>query len=80
MKAARHFSSEENQQDAMKLATMLHKLAHLRQPTIARVHGAALGGRLGLASACDICIASEKQCLQPLKYVWDWLPLPSVPM
>lgn len=60
MKAARHFSSEENQQDAMKLATMLHKLAHLRQPTIARVHGAALGGGLGLASACDICIASEK--------------------
>ena len=59
MKAARHFSHEENQQDAMKLASMLHKLAHLKQPTIARVHGAALGGGMGLAAACDLCIASE---------------------
>ena len=27
------------------------------KPTIARVHGAALGGGMGLASACDICLA-----------------------
>ena len=60
MKAARDFSHHDNQQDAMKLASMLHQLAHLKQPTIARVQGAALGGGMGLASACDICIASEK--------------------
>ena len=31
-----------------------------RTPTLARVHGAALGGGMGLASACDICVASTK--------------------
>jgi methylglutaconyl-CoA hydratase len=31
-----------------------------KTPTLARVHGAALGGGMGLASACDICIASTK--------------------
>ena len=34
---------------------MLARLATLTKPTIARVHGAALGGGMGLASACDIC-------------------------
>jgi len=32
----------------------------MNKPTIARVHGAALGGGMGLASACDICVASDK--------------------
>jgi methylglutaconyl-CoA hydratase len=32
----------------------------MSKPTIARVHGAALGGGMGLASACDICIAGDK--------------------
>ena len=27
---------------------------------VARVHGAALGGGMGLAAACDICVASTK--------------------
>jgi methylglutaconyl-CoA hydratase len=38
---------------------MLHKIAACPKPTIARVHGAALGGGVGLACACDIAIASE---------------------
>ncbi|WII95269.1 enoyl-CoA hydratase/isomerase family protein [Moraxella haemolytica] len=48
-----------NSQDALKLAKMLHRIATLTKPTIARVHGAALGGGMGLASACDICVASS---------------------
>ena len=44
----------------MKLAGMLRTLAEMNKPTIARVHGAALGGGMGLASACDICIAGDK--------------------
>lgn len=58
MKQAGQASAEENQADALKLAQMLHALATLKQPTIARVQGSALGGGMGLASACDICIAS----------------------
>ncbi|ENV48871.1 hypothetical protein P255_02777 [Acinetobacter brisouii CIP 110357] len=58
MKHAGQASQAENEADALKLAMMLHSLATLKQPTIARVHGIAFGGGMGLASACDICIAS----------------------
>jgi len=57
MRRAADASVEENLQDARKLAGMLRTLAEMNKPTIARVHGAALGGGMGLASACDICIA-----------------------
>ena len=60
MKAAGEASEADNFADAMKLAGMLRTLAGMAKPTIARVHGAALGGGMGLASACDICIAGDK--------------------
>lgn len=60
MKAAGQAGVEENLRDALKLAVLLRVLAELSKPTIARVHGAALGGGMGLAAACDICIASEQ--------------------
>ncbi|AMW78759.1 enoyl-CoA hydratase [Acinetobacter sp. TGL-Y2] len=58
MKQAGQASKADNEADALKLAKMLQSLATLKQPTIARVHGIAFGGGMGLASACDICIAS----------------------
>ncbi len=58
MRRAADASVDDNLQDARKLAGMLRTLAELGKPTIARVHGAALGGGMGLASACDICIAA----------------------
>lgn len=60
MKQAGAASREENEADALKLAQMLHQLATLKQPTLARVHGIAFGGGMGLASACDICVASTE--------------------
>lgn len=60
MKAAAQASVEENLEDARRLAGMLRALAQLAKPTIARVHGAALGGGMGLASACDICVAADR--------------------
>ncbi|MDP5054079.1 MAG: enoyl-CoA hydratase-related protein, partial [Congregibacter sp.] len=47
-----------NLDDARALATMLHTLKTLPQPTIARVQGNAFGGAVGLISCCDIAIAS----------------------
>ena len=49
---------EQNLADARQLATLFHTISSCRTPTVARVHGAALGGGLGLAAACDICVAS----------------------
>jgi methylglutaconyl-CoA hydratase len=56
-------SIEENTADARRLAALFHTLFHLPKPTVARVHGAAIGGGLGLVAACDIAIASDAtQC------------------
>jgi enoyl-CoA hydratase/carnithine racemase len=49
---------EDNLEDARALARLLRTLAQMPQPTVARVHGVALGGALGLIAACDIAIAA----------------------
>ncbi len=53
-------SVDENLADARRLAELFRTLSTLAKPTIARVHGAALGGGMGLAAACDICVASDR--------------------
>ncbi len=53
------YTPEENRRDAVALATLMQTLNDLRQPTIARVHGAALGGGVGLVACCDIAIAAD---------------------
>lgn len=58
MKRAATYTVEENLKDAQALAGMLRTLAEMRKPTVARVHGAALGGGMGLVAACDIAVAS----------------------
>lgn len=49
---------DENLRDAQALAGMLRAIADSKKPTLARIHGAALGGGMGLAAACDIAVAS----------------------
>lgn len=52
-------SQAENLADAQKLAALFKTLAELKKPTVARVHGPAMAGGMGLAAACDICVASD---------------------
>ena len=52
-------SHEWNLADARRFAAMLGKIDSCPKPTLARIQGAALGGGVGLACACDIAIAAE---------------------
>ncbi len=54
------YGHAENVADAAALATMLKTLARLTKPTIARVHGAAYGGGVGLVACCDIAVAAQE--------------------
>ena len=69
MKRMVSYSYEDNLEDANKLAQMLKALNFLPQTTIAKIQGAAFGGAVGLASCCDIVIASSKAsfCLSEVK-------------
>jgi methylglutaconyl-CoA hydratase len=60
MKRSKSFSREENERDAAALAALLKAVDECPVPTVARVHGAALGGGLGLVAACDIAVADEQ--------------------
>lgn len=59
MRRASDYGYEQNLSDARALAAMLRAIAEMPKPTVARVHGAALGGGMGLVAACDIAIASS---------------------
>jgi methylglutaconyl-CoA hydratase len=53
------FSRAQNLADARALTTLLATLNTLSKPTIARVHGAAFGGGVGLVACCDVAVAAH---------------------
>lgn len=59
MQRASTASTEWNLADARRFAAMLARIEACAKPTVARVQGAALGGGVGLACACDIAIAAD---------------------
>jgi methylglutaconyl-CoA hydratase len=58
MKRAAAYGPAENEADSLKLAQLLRRIAESPKPTVARVHGPAYAGGLGLVAACDIAVAS----------------------
>jgi methylglutaconyl-CoA hydratase len=59
MRAAMSLDREGNEQDAMALADMLEAIDTCPAPVVARVHGAALGGGMGLCAVADVVIAES---------------------
>ncbi len=59
MRESLQYSEEENIADALRMARMFDTINRCPVPVIGRVHGAALGGGVGLAAVCDIVIVAE---------------------
>jgi len=69
MKRMAGYGYEDNLKDAHALAAMLKSLDRMSKPTVARVHGPAYAGGVGLVAACDIAIGSQAAefCLTEVK-------------
>ena len=59
MRAMSGYSWEENRADAQKLADMLWTIDQCAVPIVGRVQGDCYAGGMGLASVCDVLIASD---------------------
>jgi methylglutaconyl-CoA hydratase len=58
MRRMASYSMQENRTDARALADMLRAVYECPKPTLARVHGDAYAGGMGLIAACDIAFAA----------------------
>lgn len=69
MKKMSGYGLKENHADAMRLAAMLNTIYMMNKPTVARVHGPAVAGGMGLVAACDIAVAAQEAefCLSEVK-------------
>ncbi len=69
MKRMAGYGYEQNLADARALAAMLRVLDRLPKPTVARVHGHAFAGGVGLVAACDIAVGVPQAefCLSEVK-------------
>jgi methylglutaconyl-CoA hydratase len=60
MRRAAGYTYEQNLADAKAFARMMDGLYRLPQVTIAAINGPCIGGGVGLASACDVAVASDR--------------------
>jgi methylglutaconyl-CoA hydratase len=58
LKRLRQAAHHENLDDSTALATLLETMVRHPKPIVGRIHGDAIAGGCGLATACDIRIAS----------------------
>ncbi len=59
MRGMARASEADNREDSQRLAQLMRTLQFLPKPTVARVHGAAYGGGVGLVACCDIAIGVD---------------------
>ena len=59
MEAMVEASYEEHLADAVAMGELFVRMRHLARPIVAAVHGNALAGGAGLATACDLVLASD---------------------
>jgi len=59
MKKIKDFSYKENLADSKHLQELFETLYNLPVTTISKIHGACIGGAIGLAAASDIVLAKE---------------------
>jgi methylglutaconyl-CoA hydratase len=59
MQSSLDWSHEQNSADADALADMFELAWNLPQPLIGRIHGAAMGGGVGLVACCDLAVAVD---------------------
>lgn len=59
MEKAGRATGARNRAQALKSAKFFHQLYTFPKPTIARIHGAAFAGGMGLVCACDVVVASD---------------------
>ncbi|MEQ3637027.1 enoyl-CoA hydratase/isomerase family protein [Alcanivorax sp.] len=69
MRAMGKLDAKQNQQDALRMATLMQAIDQCAKPVIARVQGAAFGGALGLICAADMAVAADNArfCLSEVK-------------
>ncbi|MCA3084580.1 MAG: enoyl-CoA hydratase/isomerase family protein [Burkholderiales bacterium] len=69
MKRVAAYSHADNERDAMGLAKLMKTLHGMVKPTIARVHGPAFGGGVGLVACCDMAVGTHDAafCLSEVK-------------
>jgi methylglutaconyl-CoA hydratase len=60
MKQMVNYDYEENLANARLIARVFHRMYTLRQPVIAAINGAVIGGGMGFVGAADIVVSSDQ--------------------
>lgn len=60
MRRVAEYDYEQNLDDAKTFARMMEGLYRLPQASIAAINGPCIGGGVGLLSACDVAVASDR--------------------
>jgi methylglutaconyl-CoA hydratase len=64
MRLSRDKDAGDNRTDAHRMGGLFHRIASCTKPVLARVHGPAIGGGVGLMAACDIVVAAASTRFQ----------------